>query len=87
MGDLRTNPYKIAQVFKLSSLLLSNPNLTDKDNVFDQATMMYLCRRQKWICPDDNDVFVQVVRKFKMVMENNSYFLHMGTKWVIAGQK
>ena len=35
MGDLRTNPYKIAQVFKLSSLLLSNPNLTDKDNVFD----------------------------------------------------
>jgi len=38
MGDLRTNPYKIAQV----------------------------------------------VRKFKMVMENNSYFLHMGTNIDVA---
>ena len=51
MGDLRTNPYKIAQVIKFSFWL----------------TMMAVD---------------QVVRKFKMVMENNSYFLHMGTKWV-----
>ena len=29
------------------------------------------------------NILMQVVRKFKMVMENNSYFLHIGTKWVL----
>ena len=29
------------------------------------------------------NILLQVVRKFKMVMENNSYFLHIGTKWVL----
>ena len=42
MGDLRTNPYKIAQVIKLPS----NPNLTHKDNVFLQAKIMYLCKQR-----------------------------------------
>ena len=50
MGDLRTNPYKIAQVIELTSLMLSNPNLTKR----------YLCR-QRCICEGGDDVFVEAV--------------------------
>ena len=86
MGDLKTSPYKIAEVFNIihvpNSILYTFRNEyfgQSKANVFSSSAE---CRRPLLTACNTGCLqpVIQVVRMFKMMMEDNSYFLHMGTK-------